>query len=111
LKSGKELFRKLGIFTLPSLYIFECSKFFRKHTHYFVQQNEAHNYNTRRNTDAQVTTQSKSPHNNAANAYNKLPRELKSIKSYQTFVKKLREFLLKKCYYSLEDIKKEIWQS
>jgi len=56
-------------------------------------------------------TQSKSPQNNAANAYNKLPIELKSIKSYQTFVKKLREFLLKKCYYSLEDYKKEIWQS
>jgi Reverse transcriptase (RNA-dependent DNA polymerase) len=111
LKSGKELFPKLGILTLPSLYIFECSKFYRKHTHYFAQQNEAHNYNTRRNTDAQVTTHSKSPHNNAANAYNKLPRELKSIKSYQTFVKKLREFLLQKCYYSLEDYKKEIWQS
>jgi hypothetical protein len=73
--------------TRPLLYIFECSKFYRKHTHYFFQQNEANNHNTHRNTDAIVTTQEKSPHNNADNTYNKLPRELKLIKSY---------FLLKK---------------
>jgi hypothetical protein len=41
---------------------------------------------------------------NAAKAYNKLPRELKSIKSNHTFVKKLRNFLLEKCYNSLEKI-------
>jgi len=44
-------------------------------------------------------------------AFYKLPRELKSIKSYQKFVKNLRDFLLEKCYYSLEDYKNEIWQS
>jgi hypothetical protein len=111
LKSGRELFPKLDILTLPSLYIFECSKFYRKHKYYFAQQSATHNHNTRRNADALVTTHSKSPHNNVANTYNKLPRELKSIKSFDTFVSKLRKFLIEKCYYTLEDFKNEIWQS
>jgi hypothetical protein len=111
LKSGRELFQKLDILTLPSLYIFECSKYYRKHNHYFTQQNATHNYNTRRNADALVLTQSKSPHNNVANTYNKLPRELKSISSYSKFVKQLREFLVGKTYYSLDDYKNEVWQS
>jgi hypothetical protein len=32
--------------------------------------------------------------------YNKLPREFKSIKSFDTFVTKLRKFLVEKCYYT-----------
>jgi hypothetical protein len=42
--------------------------------------------------------------------YNKLPRELKAIKSFDTFVTKLRKFLIEKCYYTLDEYKKEIWQ-
>jgi hypothetical protein len=45
--------------------------------------------------------------------YNKLPRELKTIKSFDTFVTKLRKFdLVEKCYcyYTLDEYKKEIWQ-
>ena len=76
----------------------------------FAQQSTIHNYNTRRNAGALVTTQSKSPHNNVANMYNKLPRELKTIKSFKTFVTKLRKFLVEKCYYTLDEYKKEIWQ-
>jgi hypothetical protein len=110
LQSARELFLKLDILTLTSLYILECAKFYRKHTHYFAQQSSTHNHNTRRNADALVTTQSKSPHNNVANMYNKLPRELKSVKSFDTFVTKLRKFLVEKCYYTLDEYTKEIWQ-
>jgi Reverse transcriptase (RNA-dependent DNA polymerase) len=110
LQSARELFLKLDILTLTSLYIFECAKFYRKHTYYFAQQSSTHNYNTRRNADALVTTQSKSPYNNVANMYNKLPREFKTIKSFATFVTKLRKFLVEKCYYTLDEYKKEIWQ-
>jgi hypothetical protein len=99
LKSRRKLFQKLDILTLPSLYIFECSKFYRKHNFYFAQQSATHNHNTRRNADALVTTHSKSPLTNVANTYNKLPRELKSIKSFDTFVSKLYKFLIEKCYY------------
>jgi Reverse transcriptase (RNA-dependent DNA polymerase)/Endonuclease-reverse transcriptase len=111
LKSCHELFPKLDILTLPSLYIYECSKFYRKHTHYFTQNNETHAHNTRRNRDVLVRSSSKSPYNNIATTYNKLPREIKAIESYGSFVKTLRKFLIKKCYYSVNDYFAELWQS
>jgi len=51
LKSCHELFAKLDILTLPSLYIYECSKFYRKHTHYFTQK--------QRNSRTQYTEKSR----------------------------------------------------
>jgi hypothetical protein len=93
LKSCHELFNKLDILTLPSLYI--CSKFYRTHSHYFFQNTETHAHKTRRNRDVLVRSCSKSPYNNVANTYNKLPREIKAIECYTSFVKTLRKFLIK----------------
>jgi len=54
LTSCKKLFVDLEILTLPSLFIFECAKFFRNHPHYFNLNNNTHSYNTRRNADIAI---------------------------------------------------------
>jgi len=108
LMSCKELFSQLKILTLPSLFILECAKFCRKHPHYFRLNTATHSHNTRRNTDISVTDTNKSPSNNVAKVYNKLPRNIKEIKSDNTFVK---TFLVVKCYYKVKDYHDEIWQS
>jgi hypothetical protein len=106
LTSCKKLFVDLEILTLPSLFIFECAKYFRNHPHYFNL-----NSNTRRKADISIADNNKSPTNNVARVYNKLPRVIKEIKSYKLFVKSLKKFLIDKCYYSVNDYHKEIWQS
>jgi len=99
------------LLTLPSLFIFECAKFYRKHPHYFRLNTATHLHNTRRNTDISITDTNKSPSNNVAKVYNKLPRNIKEIKSYNTFVKTLKDFLVVKCYYKVKHYRDEIWQS
>jgi len=72
---------------------------------------ETHSYNTRRNADIAIVDNNKSPTNNVAKVYIKLPRVIKEIKSYNTFVKTLKKFLVDKCYYNVNDYHAEIWQS
>jgi len=110
----KSLFIQLELLTLPSLFILECAKFFRKHPQYFTLNTEIHTYNTRRKNDISIhnnTKQTKSPTSNVARVYNKLPRVIKEIKAYQPFVKTLKKFLVEKCYYNVDDFHNEIWQS
>jgi len=107
----KNLFTQLEILTLPSLFIFECAKFYRKHPHYFPLQGQTHTYNTRRREDILLPEITKSPTCNVARVYNKLPRVIKEITAYNSFVKTLKKFLLEKCYYSVKEYDEEIWQS
>jgi len=89
-------------------------KILQKLIHYFTQNNETHAHNTRRNRDVLERSCSKSPYNNTATTYNKLPREIKAIESYGSFVKTLRKFLIQKCDYSVNDYFHyfaELWQS
>jgi exonuclease III len=111
LSSCKNLFTKLEILTVPSLFILECAKFFRKYPHYFIVNVHDHDHDTRRKADISKTNTWPSPYNNVADVYNKLPREIKDFKSYELFVIKLKDFLLKKCYYCVNDYFGEIWQS
>jgi len=107
----KNLFIQLEILTLPSLFILECAKFFRKHPQYFTLNTETHTYNTRRKTDISLPNNTKSPTTNVAKVYNKLPRVIKEISAYNLFVKTLKKFLVEKSYYSVDDFQNEIWQS
>jgi Reverse transcriptase (RNA-dependent DNA polymerase) len=104
-------FKRLKILTLPSLYILECCKFYRKFPHYFTQNTQTHDYNTRRRHDILINTTLPSPKHKVSQIYNKLPRSIKSIASYKNFVSKLYEFLVEKCYYKISDYQSEIWQS
>jgi len=63
------------------------------------------------NADIAIVDNNKSPTNNVAKVYNKLPRVIKEIKSYNTFVKTLKKFLVDKYYYNVNDYHAEIWQS
>jgi hypothetical protein len=111
LSSCKNLFTQLQILTLPSLYILECAKFFRKYPQYFDTNIHEHTHNTRRKTDISKTNNWSSPYNNVADVYNKLPRDIKECQSYSLFVMNLKDLLLTKCYYCVNDYFKEIWQS
>jgi len=66
--------------------LFIIHEFFRKFPHFFALNNDTHMYETRRNGDIANYNKSKSPYNNVANMYNKLPRVIKEIEGYTPFV-------------------------
>jgi hypothetical protein len=111
LVSCKELFAKLEILTLPSLFIYECCKFYRKYPNLFSSNSVRHHYMSRRKNDLIIENFAKSPKNNVIKAYNKLPKNLKEIREYNRFSKSLKLFLLEKCYYDINEYYSENWQS
>jgi hypothetical protein len=108
----RDFFISLGILTLPSLFIFECCKFYRRHPNYFQSIVETHDHNTRRKADATLKdVPSLSPHYHIASVYNKLPRQIKQEPRLGAFSQALKSMLLGKCYYRVEEYFAEIWQS
>jgi hypothetical protein len=107
----KELFVNHQILSLPSLYVYECCKFARKNMNLFSTKTELCPYNYRRKNDLLTTNFCDSPKNNVIRVYNKLPKTIKEIKSYDQFALKLKELLIKKCYYTVKEYFSEKWQS
>jgi hypothetical protein len=70
--------------------------------------NSLHSHNTRNESDLFITSHNTKlfEQSNAYNSvlvYNKLPSEIKSVKSIITFKKILSNFLLEKSFYSVEE--------
>jgi len=106
--SCRQLFKKLNILTMASLYILEVTCFIRKNCKFLEQNSQVHQHDTRRKLDIQVKMKSteiykKSIINMGTKVYNKLPRFLKEIEEYGTFRKKLKLFLLLHSFYSVEE--------
>lgn len=98
-----EHFKELDILTVPSLFIFETVSYVR-------EQNQiaphAHAYETRnRNINPSVQHKLKlfeqKPSYIGLKLYSILPTEIKDIISINKFKDKLKQYLIKKCYYDL----------
>jgi ribosomal protein S16 len=109
-QSCKEHFKRLGILTAPSLYILVLLTDFMKHLS---------RYETEDQTDTRLATRTKnmklpftpnlqvvehSSHIQSVKIFNRLPMNLKCITNCRHFNLRLRDFLLKGCYYNIEEI-------
>lgn len=109
-KSCRPHFVKLRMLTLASLYILEICKFLRKNLHLHTQARDF--YTGERNlrhkdrliapfTKLQLV--SSGPFHMSVKIYNQIPKHLKDIDKDLEFNRKLKEFLIFKCFYSLNE--------
>jgi hypothetical protein len=107
--SCRQLFKEMSVLTLASSYILELTCFIRKYCQYLDLNSHVHNHNTRRKLDIHVQSYKtdiykKSVLNMGTKAYNKLPSYIKEIDNYKAFKKKLKLFLLRHTFYSVEEL-------
>lgn len=103
----KELFIKLNILSVPCIYIFQCLMYARKNMEVFTLNSDAHCYNTRRcyNIHKLPCIFSKTLNSfkfTAIKLFNKLPFNFRQLR-LALFENKLKSFLLKTCFYSLDE--------
>lgn len=103
-------FKKLGIMTLTSLYIYCVALFTRKNFSVFTKNNDIYtSMCTRGGSHLRVPKHStllykKGPYYNCVNIYNALPDDIKSQKTLHTFKIKLRQFLTtENSFYNLNE--------
>ncbi|KAI5631722.1 hypothetical protein NE865_15549 [Phthorimaea operculella] len=105
---AKELFIKMKILTLPSLYILEVAKYVRQNIEQFQTYGGTHSRNTRqrhdlRHTKVRLAKYKKSLNIIGPRLYNKIPCEIKDTKTYGSFVLKLKTKLLNDAVYSINE--------
>lgn len=102
--SCKPYFQKLKILPCPCLYIYEVVVFIRTNENLFEFSENARRKNKICFTQHSSAIFGKSIINMAPRIYNKLPGELADRSLSITILKrKLKEFLIKKCYYSINE--------
>lgn len=100
-------FKNNKILTLPSLYIFEIAMFVKSNINKFNKFSDNNNLNTRnKNKYCRVKSNTTLMHNSvfcmAPKIYNKIPESIKGIEIL-CFKKKLKSFLVERCYYSITE--------
>ena len=83
--SCEEIFRKLNILSLPSIYILECAIFKKKNNDTFSRYKFNHDYNTRNSKTMcsikhKTTTHESAPHFICIIIFNKLPENITNQK-------------------------------
>lgn len=106
--SCRDLFKKLNVLTLASLFIYElCTHAFNCKDSY-PKNSDYHGYNTRVKNNFHVPLNKylvsyKSPLSLAARTFNILPTNIKDSKNINQFRFKLKEFLIEKSYYNIDE--------
>ncbi len=102
----REIFKKLNILTVPSIYIFE-SVYYAKSQNLINSHNHQH-LTRNRHINSSVSHRLKltetSPEYYGQKFYHTLPEELKSINNLQRFKNSLQKYLVDKCYYELPNL-------
>jgi len=103
------MFRKLGILTSYSEYIFSILMFVIKHKDIFTCNTELHNINTRHKLDLHVpsvnlTKVQKGVYYSGVTIFNALPLGIEKVAhNTKKFKHELKNFLLKNSFYSVEE--------
>lgn len=108
--SCRPIFKKLGIMTLPSLYIYSVILFIVKQNKTGKREN-VHDHFTRSNNEliqsfSRLATCQTSPNYMGVKCYNKLLKIDKCFQTYSSiscFKSKLKMFMVDKCYYSMDE--------
>lgn len=106
--SCRGLFRKFGILPLPSLFIYVSLIFVFKHRHKHKYASEVHSYNTRGSTKYYISPKNMCIGMRSSDAlglrlFNHLPESISGIKSLTVYKRRLKDFLLSGCFYSIDE--------
>lgn len=106
--SCKPYFQKFKILTLPSLYILESCKFVRKNPELYTKKQDVLGKPSRYNNNlviplSRIKLCSSGTLPMSIKIYNKLPNYMKEEKNYRVFIKKLKNMLNQKCYYTVNE--------
>lgn len=105
--SLRDLFNKINILTLPSLYIYENIMYTRKNSYNFKKRSDVHGLNTRNkdklmNSAHRLQKTNKSFVGNSVRFYNKLPTHIIDL-TEKRFKNCIKQKLVKKAYYTTGD--------
>lgn len=106
--SCRPLFRKLQLFTLPCLYVYELVLYVKSNPTLFRRSEDLHSYNTRNKNLLLYPTHKtalyeSSPFYKGMTLYNKTLKMINIKGTENLFKAKLKEFLLQKAYYSVKE--------
>lgn len=107
-KSCRDLFPRIYILTLTNCLIQSCAQFVRMNPDLFPRNNATHSHSTRSRSDIHVLAHntsrfSTSPTYLCLTIYNKLPLDTKNAQSLGLYQSKLKKFLQKNCYYTVNE--------
>lgn len=106
LDSCRPLFKRLGLLTVPCLYIYEAIVYVKSSD---INQNlDIHGYNTRNRADYHLVSHNsrlfeQKPSYIGRKFYNNLPQLLKSSENINIFKKQLKKYLVNKAFYSVQE--------
>jgi len=107
--SCKPLFQSLGILILTSQYILSLTKFVLQNKERYTFNTEVHNNNTRHKLKlhqpiCNLTLYQKAVYYMSIKISNKLPEQITdSIRNKRRFIARLKQYLINKTPYSLEE--------
>ncbi len=102
LESCKDTFLNEKLLTVPSLYIFNCLIYARKHFSRFAKlSNFTRNSNILLYPSHKSSKYQCSPYYMSCKFYNHLPDDVRNIKEFNTFKLAVRNLLLSKCLYRI----------
>lgn len=104
--SCRTIFSSQKILTFPSIHILHCLVF--AHNNKNILSTQSHNYSTRHKHKFVVPPHSttffkKHLTYNSISFYNSLPEYIKQENSIKTFKRRVKDFLVEKCCYSVRD--------
>jgi hypothetical protein len=106
--SCRPLFKKLDILPVPCIYIFHVLVNTKTNLSQYVKNRDIHHYSTRQTDQLHVLyvrtrNAGAGPHCMGLQLYNKLPAELKALKSVVAFKTNLLMYLKSKMFYSIDE--------
>jgi len=106
--SCKEHFKRLGILTLPGIFIFELCVYVFNNKCKFVSNESFHGVNTRqknnlREKQFRLEVTRKSPNYLGIKLYNTLPKSIQESENLEDFKKSLKKYLSKKNIYDVAE--------
>lgn len=107
--SVKPYFRQLKILTINSLYILECVCYMREHLSEFQIQSSVHSHDTRQKNQITIPIHrleffKKKTSYVGAKFLERIPSSIKSFQNNKTFKTKLKEYLMDRALYSLDEL-------
>lgn len=112
-ESCKSHFQQQKILTVPCMYILEICKFVHKYPDYFTQRDDHQSsYSLRHRNKLRLPPSYLKIHSHGTYAmsvkiYNKLPTKIKTEAKNTIFIRLLKEYLVHKCYYSINEYLEE----
>jgi hypothetical protein len=106
--SCREGFKRLGILTVPSLYIYSILKFVVSNRNFYQTNNTIHHINTRRYGELHVPSVRLSAIQRRViftiSVYNNLPQNIQKMSDNASIFKcPLRNFLMRNAFYSIDE--------